>query len=113
MSPRSGVSVTPQVFQIMLSLAGGDLHGYALMQDIEQRTDGEVTLTASTLYGAIRRMRDAGWIEERSTDDADERRRVYRLTRAGRVAAGEEAVRLEAMAREARRRRLFPSPRRS
>ena len=109
MSPRAAGGISPQVFQIMLSLAGGEMHGYALMQDIEERTGGAMRLTASTLYGAVKRMLESGWIEEleQAGEDAA-RRRVYRLTRQGRAAARAEAARLAEITESARARNLLP-----
>ena len=103
--------LTTPIFQILLSLIDDDAHGYALIQDIRQRTDGEVSLTASTLYAAVKRLVDAGWIEEitkRSGADADDpRRRYYRIRVAGRTAARLEAERLERATAMARERRLL------
>jgi DNA-binding PadR family transcriptional regulator len=104
--------LSTQVFQILLSLADGELHGYAIIQDVAARTEGEVRLTASTLYAAVKRLLDAGWIEElaappRGVKD-DPRRRYYRLTRLGRQAARAEAQRLERLAAMARGKRLLP-----
>jgi DNA-binding PadR family transcriptional regulator len=112
MATDSPAPLSTQVFQILLSLVDADLHGYAIIQDIAQRTDGEVRLTASTLYAAIPRLLDAGWIEEstkrpKAAND-DPRRRYYRLTPAGREAARAEALRLERLAGMARRKRLLP-----
>ena len=104
--------LTTQVFQILLSLADDDLHGYAIIRDVAARTAGEVRLTASTLYGAIKRLLDAGWIEERPARPRgakdDPRRRYYRITRLGREAARAEARRLERLAAMARAKRLLP-----
>src|SRR5690242_17249028 len=112
MTDRSAVQpLTTQVFQILLSLADQDLHGYAIIQDVAERTDGEVHLTASTLYAAVKRLLDQGLIDEvasRSRDD-DPRRRYYRLTPAGRKAARDEALRVERLAAMARAKRLLPS----
>lgn len=103
--------LSSQVFQILLSLLDDDLHGYAIIQDVAARTEGEVRLTASTLYAAVKRLLDTKWIEERAqrprTDD-DARRRYYRLTPLGRQAARAEAVRLERLAAMARAKRLLP-----
>ena len=100
------------VFQILLSLLDEDLHGYAVIQDVAERTGGEVRLTASTLYAAIKRLLDAGWIEERASrprgERDDPRRRYYRITRLGRDAARAEARRLERLAAMARAKRLLP-----
>ena len=103
--------MSAQVFHILLSLADGDLHGYAIIQDVATRTHGEVKLTASTLYAAVKRLLESGWIEERSTRPAgadDARRRYYRLTKLGRDAARAEARRLEQLAAMARAKRLLP-----
>ena len=106
--------LSTQVFQILLSLVDDDLHGYAIIQDVDARTGGEVRLTASTLYAAIKRLLETGWIEERqerpSVDD-DARRRYYRLTPLGRKAARAEALRLERLAGMARDKRLIPPAR--
>lgn len=106
--------LTTPVFQILLSLIDGDAHGYALIQDIRHRTDGEVNLTASTLYAAARRLLDAGWITEvKAPADTDPRRRYYRITGAGRQAARGEAARLERLTMMARERNLLPGLRRA
>jgi DNA-binding PadR family transcriptional regulator len=103
-----------QVFQILLSLVDDDLHGYAIIQDVARRTDGEIRLTASTLYAAVKRLLDNGWIEElrqrpRAGDDA--RRRYYRLTPRGRHAARAEALRVERLAGMARSKQLISARR--
>jgi DNA-binding PadR family transcriptional regulator len=95
----------PTEFEILVSLAGQDRHGYAIMQDFERRSGGAVLLGPGTLYGAIKRMLDAGWIREvptRGAASADARRRCnYRLTPAGRAAAGRVARRLAELVRAA------------
>jgi DNA-binding PadR family transcriptional regulator len=107
--------LSTQVFQILLSLVDEELHGYAIIQDVAERTGGEVTLTASTLYAAIKRLLDNGWIEECRNrprpDEDDSRRRYYRLTIVGRHAARDEAMRLERLAGMARAKRLIPAKR--
>ncbi|HSC27538.1 MAG TPA: PadR family transcriptional regulator [Vicinamibacterales bacterium] len=105
--PLDELPLTVPVFQILLSLADRDLHGYALIRDIDARTNGEVRLTASTLYGAVARMLDAGLIEERPPQ-GDGRRRCYRITRAGRTLARREAERMARATRWAREKRLLP-----
>jgi DNA-binding PadR family transcriptional regulator len=99
------------VFQILLSLLDEDLHGYALIQDIRRRTDGEISLTASTLYAAVKRLLASEWIEEvehrTPPPGHDERRRYYRITARGRVAARDEALRLERLTAMARQKRLL------
>lgn len=108
--------MSPQVFHILLALADRDLHGYALIADIESRTSGQLRLTASTLYAALRRLLDAGLIEEfddtrgrRDRDDA--RRRYYRITAKGRTAGKAEAAKLEALTSLARAARWLPKTR--
>jgi DNA-binding PadR family transcriptional regulator len=106
--PRPAVDELPlsePVFHILLSLVDRDLHGYALIRDIETRTGGEVSLTASTLYGALARLLVVGLIEEVDADAA--RRRCYRLTRAGRALLRREADRLARAAKWARERRVL------
>ena len=106
-----GLPLSTQVFHILLALVDDDLHGYAIIQDVADRTGGEVRLTASTLYAAIKRLLDSGWIEEltrRPKSDDDPRRRYYRLTARGREVARAEARRLERMAAMAREKRLLP-----
>jgi len=115
MTDRSNAAqpLSTQVFQILLSLVDHDLHGYAIIQDVAERTDDEVRLTASTLYAAVKRLLEQGLIDEvrsRSRDD-DPRRRYYRLTPTGRKAARDEALRLERLAAMARAKRLLPTSR--
>jgi DNA-binding PadR family transcriptional regulator len=109
MSGTSGPLTVP-VFQILLSLADGDLHGYAIIQDVDARTQGEVRLTASTLYAAIRRLLDARLIQEveAPSESGGAPRRCYRLTREGRRAAREEAERLARAVAMARDKRFLP-----
>jgi DNA-binding PadR family transcriptional regulator len=105
-APVGQLPLSVPVFHILLSLADQDLHGYALITDIATRTDGEVALTASTLYGAIARLLEGGFIEELDGAPAD-RRRVYRLTRAGRDILRLESERLARAARWAREKRVL------
>ena len=102
--------LTTPVFQILLSLADGDLHGYAIIQDILARTGGEVRLTASTLYAAIKRLLDAGLLQEIDApeDTGGAPRRCYRITKAGRELARREAERLVRAVAMARDKRLLP-----
>ncbi len=104
--------LTLPAFEILLSLVDGSMHGYAMIQDIVVRTDGAVRLTPSTLYGAIKRMLDDGLIEEvphrRGTANAFLRRRSYRITRNGLLAARAEAQRLERLISSARAKQLLP-----
>ena len=100
------IPLKPQWFDIMLSLASGEQHGYGIMQDVLQRTDGKVRLWPATLYGSIKRLIQAGFIEESDARPApeldDARRRYYRLTRLGRLVLKAESDRLRELARTIR-----------
>ena len=91
--------LTPQVFHILVALAERDLHGYAIMQDVATRTNGKLRLGPGTLYGSIKRLLEQGLIVEL---EASDRRRYYRLTPIGRVAAKAEAARLMELVDQAR-----------
>ena len=109
--PESFLPLTPAMFHILLALAKGESHGYAIMQDIETSTDGRFRIGPGTLYGSIKRMLASGWIEEVNErpdpDLDDERRRYYRLTGFGRRVAEVEALRLDGMVRLARDAQLL------
>lgn len=113
--PLSLLPLTPAAFHILLALADGERHGYAIMRDVEERSDGDVRLAPGTLYGAIRRMLDQGVVEETDDrpepDEDDERRRYYRLTRFGRDVVRAEAARLERLVEAARSKKLVARPR--
>jgi DNA-binding PadR family transcriptional regulator len=96
-------------FQILLSLADEDLHGYGIMRQVEQQTSGRMRLGPGTLYSSIHALLEDGLIEEvdRSEEPADERRRYYRLTGAGREVARAEAERLADLLRVARTKRIL------
>jgi DNA-binding PadR family transcriptional regulator len=103
-------------FHILLALADGDRHGYGIMQEVDRATQGGVRLGPGTLYGAIKRMLDAGLVEESAkrpavADDDDRRRCYYRLTKQGRAVAISEARRLTELVRVAHEKQLLPSPR--
>ena len=110
--PQQYLPLTVPVFQILLSLSDRDLHGYAIIQDIRERTAGEVELTASTLYAAIKRMLDTRLIDELDTrpgpEDDDPRRRYYRITPLGLDVARLETARLERAVKMARQKKLTP-----
>ena len=99
---RDHLPLTSPVFQILLSLSDRDLHGYAIIQDIRDRTVGEVTLTASTLYAAVKRLLDSGLISELNTrpgpEEDDSRRRYYHITPLGLDVVRLEAARLAELA---------------
>lgn len=97
-------------FQILVALAAGDAHGYAIMQDVEERTGGRLRLSPGTLYGSIKRMLELGLIQEaRRKPGEDERRRRYRITALGTRAARAEAARMEETLRYARSNGLAPN----
>lgn len=96
--------MAPAIFQILIALADRPLHGYGIMLDIAERSDGKVKLSPGTLYGSIKQLLEDEWIEEAPDAAAadDERRRYYRLTREGRDAARQEMARMTALLSHAR-----------
>jgi len=102
--------VSDQLFHILLSLVDQPRHGYGIIQEVQGRTQGALTLGASTLYSAIKRIRAWGWVEEvrAPASGADPRRRYYGLTREGRRVVREEARRLESLVRHARAKAVLP-----
>jgi len=92
-----------QWFHIMLSLAGGEQHGYGIMQEVLERSAGKVRLWPATLYGSIKRLIEADLIEESNERPApefdDARRRYYRLTSLGRRVLHAECERLQELVR--------------
>jgi DNA-binding PadR family transcriptional regulator len=106
--------LTPAVFHVMLALADGEKHGYAIMKSVEDHTASTLKMGAGTLYGTLQRLTEAGWVLEVAPPQAqtvrDEKRRFYRLTGEGREALGTEVRRLEDLVRLARRSRGVPRP---
>jgi DNA-binding PadR family transcriptional regulator len=104
--PASHLPLTPAMFQVLVALADGEKHGYAIIKEVSRRTEGKVRLRAGTLYTAIRRFVDAGLIQESAErpDPSldDERRRYYRLTDRGRAVAVAEARRMAETLAQAR-----------
>lgn len=103
--------LTPAVFHILLALADGERHGYAIMQEVTQSTSGRIKMGPGTLYGTIKRLLEAKLVEESDErpDPAldDERRRYYQLTGLGRRVVKAEAERLAALVKLARGKRLI------
>lgn len=101
--------LTPAMFHVLVALADGDKHGYAVMKEVEERTAGEVALSAGTLYGLVKRLLQDGLIVEprRVRLGEEERRRTYRLTAMGRAVAVAEAGRLDRTLALARSKRLI------
>ena len=110
-NPEELLPLTPAVFHILLVLADGERHGYAIMQEVTRDTHGRVHMGPGTLYGTIKRMIAAGFIAETEErpDPAldDERRRYYRLTEIGRLVAAAEAKRLATVVDLAQSKRLI------
>jgi DNA-binding PadR family transcriptional regulator len=110
--PASFLPLQPAAFHILLSLTDGDRHGYAIMQDVAERTSGALKLSAGTLYRSIQRMLEQGLIAEPrrrpAPADDDERRRYYRITPLGAAVARAETERLADLVRMARARGLTP-----
>ena len=100
----------PATFHILMALAPGDRHGYAIILDVEARTGGEIRMSAGTLYRAIHRLLEQGLLVERHKRpaDDDERRRYYGLTPFGLAVARAETGRLAQMLRMARKQGLVP-----
>ena len=111
--PLSFLPLTSVVFEILLALADGERHGYAIMQEVEDRTGGAVQLRPGSLYRAVNRLLESGLVaeSEERPDPAqdDQRRRYYRLTAMGREVAQAEAQRLEWAVASARSKKLLGS----
>jgi len=112
--PEDLLPLSPQTFHILVALAAGDRHGYAIMRDVAERSGGRLRLSPGTLYGSVKRMLEQGLIVELSGrqrpdgPDGDERRRHYRLTAFGRKVARAEAGRLAESLEQARAFGLAP-----
>src|SRR6476661_6431800 len=105
--PEDSLPLTPALFHVLLSLADGEKHGYAILKEVEQRTDGAVRLSTGTLYGIVKRLLADGMIRE-SAAGSDERRTAYRLTAFGRKVALAEAERLRSLVMAAQAKKLIP-----
>jgi len=88
-------AVSEPVLLILVSLAEQPRHGYALLKDVEVLSDGRVRMSTGTLYGAIHRLLEDGWIERWEQDDVSRDKQAYRLTKAGGTALKSELERLE------------------
>src|ERR1700722_2276528 len=114
MDPDSFLPLPEATFHILMAVADEDRHGYGIIQDVLTSTNGELKLSAGTLYRSIQRMLEQGLLletrerpEDRPEDD-DERRRYYRITPLGREVAKAEAQRLQQLVRLARRSGFAP-----
>jgi DNA-binding PadR family transcriptional regulator len=110
-TPESFLPLTPAVFHILLALADRECHGYHIMQEVDERTEGRVRLGPGTLYGSIKRLLADGLIEETEErpdpEMDDQRRRYYRMTDFGFRVASAEADRLARLVKTARSRKLL------
>lgn len=109
--PQPFLPLTPAEFHVLVALADGEKHGYAILKEVDAATDGRVRLSAGTLYGIIKRLLEEDLIVESGQRPApaldDERRRYYALTTAGREVAAAEARRMEEMLTLARAKKLL------
>jgi DNA-binding PadR family transcriptional regulator len=114
-NPEAHLPLSPTVLHVLLALADGDKHGYAIIKEVKRRTSGDVELGASSLYSVLKRMEADGLVLE--TEDRpdpaldDERRRYYRLSPFGRDVTLAELRRLESILDQARAKRLLLSSR--
>jgi DNA-binding PadR family transcriptional regulator len=113
-NPEELLPLTAAAFHVLLALADGERHGYAIMQEVAEHTGGRMKMGPGTVYGTIKRLLEAGLIEE--SDERpdpqmdDERRRYYRLSGVGQRAVRAEAQRYAEVAAVARGKRLIGKP---
>ena len=111
-APETLLPLTPAVFHILLALADGEKHGYAIMQEVGARTGGSMRMGPGTLYGSIQRMLKDNLIAEAQERvdpvHGEERRRYYRLTGFGLQVLQAEARRLEQLVRIAQSKQVLP-----
>jgi DNA-binding PadR family transcriptional regulator len=116
-NPEELLPLTPAVFHVLLALSGGERHGYAIMREVAESTNGKIKMGPGTLYGTIKRLLETGLIEE--TEERpdpeldDERRRYYRLTAMGQRTVKAEAQRYAEMVELARGKKLIRRPARA
>jgi DNA-binding PadR family transcriptional regulator len=110
--PRTFLPLPPQWLQVLLALADGDRHGYGMILEIAERTNGAVRLGTGTLYTALARLESSNLVAESArrpaADRDDARRKYYRLTPLGRAVLEAETARLDALVRQARRKGVQP-----
>lgn len=107
--PTAALPLTHVAYHVLLALATANRHGYGIIKHVAERTGGRVELEAGTLYAAIKRMKDEGWIEDAPTlAGTDSRRRTYAVTELGREVLLAESRRLEAMVELARAAKVLP-----
>jgi DNA-binding PadR family transcriptional regulator len=112
--PSSFLPLAPAALHILLSLAGQEMHGYAIMQEVQRQSEGKYRLGPGTLYDNLQKMIERGLVEElgRKPGDEDPRRRYYRLSSLGRGVLTAEISRLDQVVREGKVR-LHATPRRA
>ena len=112
--PDGTLPLRPIEFEILLTLAEGERHGYAIIQETEARSGGHIELETGTLYRALRRLVSARFVKALPrrpvADGDDERRRYYAITALGRQAATAEAARMARLVAAARAAHLLPRP---
>jgi DNA-binding PadR family transcriptional regulator len=110
-SPEITIDLTPAMFQVLLALGDGEKHGYAILKEVEDQTNGHVRLSTGTLYAMIKRLLSEGILAEcrnrPPAEEDDQRRRYYRLTPLGRQVATAEAERMERIIATAREKHLL------
>jgi DNA-binding PadR family transcriptional regulator len=113
-TPNTFLPLSPATLHILLSLAGVELHGYAIMQEVQRQSEGKYKLGPGTLYDNLQKMIDRGLVEElgKKPGDDDPRRRYYRLSMLGRGVLTAEISRLDDVVREGKMR-LQAKPRRA
>ena len=108
---ESFLPLSAATFQILMALVDDERHGYAIMREVSERSEGAVRLGPGTLYGSLKRLLETGLVaesgERADPDSDDERRRYYRITKLGLSVARAEARRLEQLVRAARRKKLI------
>jgi DNA-binding PadR family transcriptional regulator len=104
--------LTPAVFHILLALSGAERHGYGIMKQVEADSQGKVKMGAGTLYGSLKRMLDAGLVQEsdkRIDPEMDDQRRIYyQITEVGATALAAELERYNHLVTLAQKRKLLP-----
>jgi len=112
---HNSLPLSPAALHILLSLAGEDLHGYGIMQEVAHQSEGKYKLGPGTLYDNLQKLIERGWVEElgRKAGDDDPRRRYYRLTATGQGILYAEIERLSEVVREGRSRLRTLKPRRA
>jgi DNA-binding PadR family transcriptional regulator len=108
--PRSFLPLTPLASQVLLALADADRHGYGIIREVDERTDGMVRIRTGTLYTMLQRLLDEKLVEEsplRPEEGDDERRKYYRITDLGRAVLAAETRRLEALISDAHRKQVL------